>query len=125
FLGQHGTLIARMSNEQVAAISDAGVRSLLEAARPRGKFDAKVALSECAPEIRQSLAKALLSDEYATDDDKVKIKLLDEILNVLSSPKARLQEMYRQHRSAVASGDHARVKELQERISAMTGEQSR
>jgi DNA primase len=125
FLGQHGTLIARMSPEAVAALSDPAVKTLVETARARGVFDAKVALSEAAPEIRQSLARALLSDEFATDDEKIKQRLFDEIANALSSPKRRLQEMYREHRTAVASGDHARVKELQERISAMTGEQSR
>jgi DNA primase len=125
FLGQHGTLIARMSIEAVSAIADPQVRSLVESAQSRGRFDVHLALEEVAPEIKSAVGAVLSSDEFATDDEKVKQRLLDEILHKLSAPKARLQQMYKEHSLAVASGDHARVKDLQERISAMTGEQSR
>jgi DNA primase len=126
FLGQHGTLIARMSAEAVAGISDEAVRALVEVARLRGVFDAKVALHDATPEIRDSVARALLSEEFATDDDKIKHKLLDEIVLSMTLPNDR-RALEAERKAAAERGDMERVRVLTQRIlsTRIQGEQSR
>jgi DNA primase len=126
FLGQHGTLIARMSPDAVSAISDPQVRSVVEGALARGSFDAKLVLSEAAPEIRDAVARALLSEEFITDDDKVKVKLLDEISLSLTLPNDR-SALEAERKAAVERGDMDRVRVLTQRIlsTRIQGEQSR
>jgi DNA primase len=126
FLGQHGTLIARMSAEAAAAIADPAVRGLVEAARGRGRFDVHAAREEAAPEIRDSLARALLSDEYATDDEKLKHKLLDDILLSITLPSDR-RTLEAERKAAAERGDMERVRVLTQRIlsTRIQGEQSR
>jgi DNA primase len=126
FLGQHGTLIARMSPEAVSAIADSQVRALVETGRARGAFDAKGALAESAPEIRDAVARALLSEEFITDDDKVKVKLLEEICLSLTLPSDRIA-LEAERKAAVERGDMDRVRVLTQRIlsTRIQGEQSR
>jgi len=125
FLGQHGTLIARMSTVPVASL-DPAVVPLVDAARARGRFDAKLALADAAPDIRDALAHALLSDEYATEDEKQKLKFLDEIVNELSMP-TDVASLQKERAAAVQSGDMERVRVLTKRIlsTRIKGEQSR
>ncbi len=65
FLGQHATLIARMSPDVVSAISDPDVRALVAAAREKGAFDPRAAVESAAPAIRDAVARAAFDERFA------------------------------------------------------------
>jgi hypothetical protein len=98
----------------------------VDAARARGCFDAKLALADAAPEIRDALARALLSDEYASEDEKQKLKFLDEIVNELSMP-TDVASLQKERAAAVQRGDMEQARVLTKRIlsTRIQGEQSR
>jgi hypothetical protein len=128
FLSQHATLITRMDVEVLASLSDTPVRALVLEARERGVFDAKLALEHAAPEIRDGVARALLSDEFATDDDALKGRLLDDLVSMLGLPEDR-SALEAERRAAIERGDFQRVQKLTARIRSIStrlqGETSR
>jgi DNA primase len=126
-LAQHATLIAHMAPTVVDTIADLHVRALVSAALARRAFVPQELLAGAAPEIRDAVAAAFLSDEFVTLPDGTNAqKLLSDIVSKfrLSSDRSTLEE---ERKAAIASKDFDRVRELTARIlsTRMQGETSR
>jgi DNA primase len=113
-LVQHPVLLARLTPETLASISDPDVRALIEGGIARRALDGR-SVEEAAPAIRQSAAKALLSDEFAGLPQPE--KALSSILAQLSIPRdpAGLEAA---RKAALESGDRELVQTINARILA-------
>jgi DNA primase len=115
-LAQHGELAADLAPPMIAAIADPAVRGLVDDARGRGAFDAKAALDAAAPDVRDAVARALFSDEFA----KVVMprRVLADIADALL-PRDR-QALEAERRAALESGDDDRARVLSQRIRTLS-----
>ncbi len=126
FFAQHATLIGHMTPDAVAAISDEQAREIFAREVTRGTFSAKLALEECAAEIRDAVAQALIRDDYIGLDAAAQNKALADILQQLrleQSPRSLEEE----RKAALARGDMDTVRVLNARIRStrLQGETSR
>jgi DNA primase len=62
-------LMSKLSDEHLARLPDPAVRALLEGARSQGAFVARVVLESATADIRDAVAKALVSEELAGEID--------------------------------------------------------
>jgi len=111
-LAQHGTLLAAVTPAVVDSVADPDVKSLLASTVERGRFEASQVLTDAAPQIRDAVAKALLSDDYRADVlDIDPRRALDDILAAVTRPRER-ERLEAERRLALARNDHARFAEL-------------
>jgi DNA primase len=113
FLAQHAELLARVD---VALLKDEAVRVLVASAQARGSFDAPSLLAEAAPEIRDAVARALGSDEFAGDETPQ--KTFDSILTSIRFP-SDLTALMQERSVAIARGDRELTEKLNARIIAV------
>jgi hypothetical protein len=113
-LAQHPTLLARLTPEMLAAITDEDVRTLIEGGIARRALDGR-AVEEAAPAIRKSAAVALLSDEFAGLPQPE--KALASIVSQMSIPRdpAGLEAA---RKAAIECGDRELVQTINARILA-------
>jgi DNA primase len=114
-LAQHPQLIAHLPPDVAPAIGDTAARALVEGARARGSFDAKQVLADAAPEIRDAVAKALLSDEFVLDENRDPRPILEAIVEDLRLPNDRAA-LEAERKAALQRGDKERVQKLNARI---------
>lgn len=114
-LAQHATLIAHVTPEAIEGISDQSVRELVLSARAAGAFQAQALLERCAPEIRDAVARAFLSEEFAGVSDQDARALLQEIARKLVLP-TDIAALEAERKAAIARNDLARVREITARI---------
>jgi DNA primase len=111
FLAQHGDLLPRV---ELSYLKDDAVRSLVASAQERHKFDAAL-LSTCAPEIRDAVARALSSEEFAGDAAK---KAFEPIIASMRLP-TDLPALMHERTVALERGDRDLVETLNARINAV------
>ena len=117
-LNQHPEQFADVSDEAIACIDDEEVRALLGAARAYGTFASQTLLAEAAPEIRDAVAAAFLSDERFDGDDSNPKAALADALRRLQSP-LDLERLELEKRQAAAAGNHVRFRELAAQLKLM------
>ncbi len=115
FLGQHATLVGRMTPERLAKVSDPAVRALVAQAAAIGRFDGAWALTHAAPEIRDAVAHALVSEEYRTTEAKVIDQLFEEITASIELSDDRVT-LDSERRAALARGDLETVRRVSVRL---------
>jgi DNA primase len=129
FLGQHATLISLVEPDVVASIADPQVRALVEDARAQGSFSPQAVLARCPAEIHDAVARALLSDEFASDDEPHKRRMFRELTGRLRLPTDGYAALEAERQQAIARGDDELVRTLTARIRSlstrMQGETSR
>ena len=106
-----------MSAEAVASIADAAVRGLIEKGRERGSFDAKLALAEAPPEIRDAVAHAPMSDMSSpstTTRSSKKLLVGDRLF--AGACRADLGVLEDERQAASQRGDLERVNQLNLKI---------
>jgi len=64
-LAQKPELMSKLTDEHLGRLPDPAVRALLEGARSQGAFVARVVLESAGADIRDAVAKAMLSEEFA------------------------------------------------------------
>lgn len=111
FLAQHGDLLPRVD---LSYLKDDAVRALVASAQERQKFDAAL-LSTCAPEIRDAVARALSSEEFAGDSAK---KAFEPIIASMRLP-TDLPALMHERTVALERGDRDLVETLNARINAV------
>jgi DNA primase len=122
-LAQHGALIAQVTDDTVAKIADGAVRSLLESARQKGAFVPQALLESAAPEIRDAVAHAFMSDAFASCDAQAVLRnLMTEI--TLPTDKASLEKA---RQEALRAGNRELFETITKRIvsTRIQGETSR
>ena len=112
---QHVTLIDRMTPTVLEGISDVAVRALLMEAALRKAFAPQALLEHCAPEIRDSVARAFLSDEFSSLGDTRPELIFDEITRKMSLPEG-LPALEEDRKRALVAKDMLRVRELTAKI---------
>ncbi len=118
FLGQHATLVARMTPERLQKVSDSAVRDLVARAAELGRFDGAWALSNAPAEIRDAVAQALLSEEFRATDAQVITRSFEDIIAALemmgiSDDRVALDS---ERRAALARGDLETVRRVSVRL---------
>jgi DNA primase len=114
-LAQHPHLVSRLDPAAIVAITDEDARRLLEQAREANHFDAQALLAAADPAIRDGVARALLSDEFAPHDDLDAPRALSDIQRRIGAPDDPAV-LERERKAALARGDFARVRELTAQI---------
>jgi len=117
-LNHHPEEFSGVSNEAIAVVEDEEVRALLGAARAYGHFTSQTLLAEAAPEIRDAVAAAFLSDERFDIGDSSPKAALADTLRRLQSP-ADLERLELEKRQAAAAGNHVRFRELAAQLKLM------
>jgi len=121
-LGQDASLISLVGDDAIARISDRAVQALLSEARQLGAFVPQQLLEHASPEIRDAVARAFMSDAFATCDAKAALRtILTELLLPTDRPTLETAR-----RDAISRGDRELVEVLNKRIRTVTiGETSR
>ncbi len=117
-LNQHPEQLSDLSDEAVACVDDEEVRAILGAARAYGTFASQTLLAEAAPEIRDAVAAAFLSDERFDGGDSSPKAALADTLRRLQSP-LDLERLELEKRQAAAAGNHVRFRELAAQLKLM------
>ncbi len=115
-LAQHGKLLPLLTPDAITAIEDPLVSELLARVLADGEFDAKKILTEANAQIRDAVARALSSDEFATDGDPK--RAFSEILAHLLLPTDQVG-LERERGVAIESGDFERVQLLTAKIRSL------
>lgn len=113
FLAQHGDFWPRVD---ASILKDEAVRALVASAQERKLFDAPSLLAAAAPEIRDAVATALGSDEFAGDADPH--KAFESIVTSLRFP-SDLSALMQERTAAIARGDRELTEKLNARIIAV------
>jgi DNA primase len=112
FLAQHAGYLARVDAEH---LQHQAVKALVLAAQTRARFDAPTLLAESPGEIRDAVARALASEEFAGVANAERV--FSDICNGIR-PRIDKMALLSEHKQAVRRGDSDRVREL----SALIGE---
>ena len=116
FLAQHPTYWPRVD---ASLLKDEAVRALVASAQARATFDASTMLAESAPEIRDAVAHALGSDEYAASGTNVP-QAFDEIVSKLRMP-ADASALLQEKLAAVERGEFDLARQLSARLRSIKG----
>lgn len=111
-LAQHPALLRELGAETLGAISDPQLQTLLRAALTTGGFRPPSVLRDCPAEIRNAVAEALLSTEFADSDPR---RALADIRADLESP-GDLKTLELERRAALAARDFDRAEAVTKRI---------
>jgi DNA primase len=113
FLAQHPEFWARVD---VSTLKDDAVRALVASAQQSRILDAPWLLDACAPDIRDAVAKALASDEFAADDDAN--RTFESIVTSICFP-SDLSSLMQERSVAIERGDRELTDSLTARIIAV------
>jgi DNA primase len=113
FLAQHPQLLPRVD---VSLLKDEEVRALVASAKQLGRVDAPSLLAGCAPEIRDAVARALASEEFAGGDDP--LKTFEHIWTSIRFP-SDLHALMQERTAAYERGDRELIEKLNARIIAV------
>ncbi|MGZ3442678.1 MAG: DNA primase [Polyangia bacterium] len=113
FLAQHPDFWPRVD---LSSLKDETVRSLVASALEGRTFDAPWLLNHCPAEIRDALAKALGSDEFAGDEDPN--RTFASIVTSLRLP-SDLPSLMSERSAAIERGDLELTQTLNARINAV------
>ncbi|MGZ3407635.1 MAG: DNA primase, partial [Polyangia bacterium] len=113
FLAQHPDFWPRVD---LSSLKDETVRSLVASALEGRTFDAPWLLNHCAAEIRDAVAKALGSDEFAGDEDPN--RTFASIVTSLRLP-SDLPSLMSERSAAIERGDLELTQTLNARINAV------
>jgi DNA primase len=113
FLAQHPGFWPRVD---ASLLKDEAVRGLVASAQASGRFDAPALLTACAPEIRDEVAKALASDQFA--GDATPQRAFDSIVTSIRIP-SDLPALMQERTAAIARGDRELTEKLNARIIAV------
>jgi DNA primase len=116
FLAQHEKFLLALDDDAVAALRDESVRELVAKLRTLAKFDASYALTVCAPDIRDAVAHAIGSDEYAGVENAQ--KSYEQIILSIRFP-SDLQALMNERTTAIERGDRELIEKLNARIIAV------
>ncbi len=113
FLAQHSEFWPRV---EASSLKDDAVRALVASAQQSGSFDAPWLLNACAAEIRDAVAKALGSDEFAGDEDSN--RTFESIVTSIRFP-SDLSSLMQERSAAIERGDRELTEKLNARIIAV------
>jgi DNA primase len=113
FLSQHPAFWPRVD---ASILKDEAVRALVASAQANRTFDAPALLAACAPEIRDAVAQALGSDEFAGDAEPQ--RAFDSIVTSIRFP-SDLTALMQERTAAIARGDRELTEKLNARIIAV------
>jgi DNA primase len=113
FLGQHGDYWPRVDT---ALLKDDAVRTLVASAQEGRTFDAPWLLNACPAEIRDAVAKALSSEEFAGADDPA--HAFESIVTAIRLPND-LPSLMTERSQAIERGDFELTQKLNARINAV------
>jgi DNA primase len=113
FLAQHADYWPRVD---VSTLKDDAVRALVASAQESRTFDAPWLLNACPAEIRDDVAKALGSDEFAKEGDPA--KAFESIVTAIRLP-SDLPSLMTERSRAIERGDFELTQKLNARINAV------
>ncbi|HEX6836459.1 MAG TPA: toprim domain-containing protein, partial [Polyangia bacterium] len=113
FLAQHPTWWPRVD---VSILKDDAVRGLVASAQERHTFDAPWLLETCPAEIRDAVAKALSSEEFAGEGDPA--RTFESIVTAIRLP-SDLPALMHERSVAIERGDLELTQKLNARINAV------
>ncbi|HWE27155.1 MAG TPA: DNA primase [Polyangia bacterium] len=114
FLAQHAKYWPQVD---VALLKDDAVKSLVASAQESHIFDAPWLLNACSVEIRDALAKALASEEFAAPGDDPQ-RAFESIVTALRMP-SDLPSLMNERSAAIERGDFELTQKLNARINAV------
>jgi DNA primase len=113
FLTQHPTFWPRVD---ASLLKDDAVRTLVASAQERNAFDAPSLLAAAPAEIRDAVAKALGSEEFAGDPEPQ--RAFESIITTIGFP-SDLETLMQERSAAIARGDRDLTEKLNARIIAV------
>ncbi len=113
FVAQHPAYWPRV---EISLLKDDAVKTLVASALESHIFDAPWLLNACPPEIRDAVAKALGSEEFANKDDAD--KAFESIVTAMRLP-SDLPSLMNERSAAIERGDLELTQTLNARINAV------
>ena len=114
FLGQHGDYWPRVD---ASLLKDDAVKTLVASAQEGRTFDAPWLLNACPAEIRDAVAKALSSEEFAGEGDDP-ARAFEAIVTAIRLP-SDLPSLMNERSQAIERGDFELTQKLNARINAV------
>ena len=113
FCAQHPDYWPRVD---ASSLKDEAVKTLVASAQAGHTFDAPWLLNACPPEIRDALAKALSSEEFAGEGDPA--RTFESIVTSIRFP-SDLSSLMQERSAAIERGDRELTEKLNARIIAV------